>query len=504
MSKEAFKTAKVVGAIAGARMGATFFHTLLLDHRDLSHGSVKVSKRYRRVATAEQRTASVTPELWASNHQPLHHQWTDMDAYPFWKAYQLMKLAEKRGLPVPESFQGYDRGVPQFSAREVFEIGTLADQHLKVALVEQHKPPDFSELSDSQILDYLTDVSPKYMYDRALLKKKGDFTDEEKAHISLRDQHSTALAPNKRDGSWNGVQFVLMHDLALNGLPSRLFRQNPELMPEHLRPQDGLPLKTNEKYVWAGFGLTAVLALILSRDFTKKGMLKAAFAGSLGNGLGLGFLEKGAASVNALGHSGPNESNMDLLKAIFAKNYELKINFDGSYATDLIYSGELGQLLSRIVGDESGLQWGHHMHPEAVAYPDSEGNVSWKNAPTGKIFEAMANSPRINMVQPGRGFPLNQFGRRPDEQNPAVDIVQAVRVRSEYGDAYSAIPDKVLEELVPDERVRHAVKIHVLESADFNAIGDQLGIDWKTAMLMTKVGLKRIVAHIETQTAAAA
>ncbi len=429
MNKEVKRGLGVVGALAGARIVATIGNTLLHNHRTEAHRSTKTSNLYRKFAVAEQRTAGIHSHEWAADHRLLHHQFPDADVFNIWKTYRIMQQAEQLGIPLPTEYRGYDRLVEHFTLEEMVKMGETVDSYVISTFGEDHWRPDVTGLTKVEIDEMLGDDKPKYEYSRELFDRKKTYTEEEAIHIMLRDQHSPLLAPTNEDGSWNGVRFVLLNQLKLSRVPTQLLRQRPELFPVDLRPEKPSEVESNHKMVWAGFGIYSIAALALLREFTPKGLVKAATLGSLGNGVGLGFLEKGAAAVNGYGHMG-QASNRNIIKATFAKDFEIDINPDGSIATDTIYAGVLGKVISVLTGDEAGQQWGHHMHPDAIAYPDSQGKVSWKNAPTGKLFEAITDSPRTNMVQKGRGLPLNKFGRRPDFQNPAVDIIQKARVRT--------------------------------------------------------------------------
>ena len=431
MSKERhlIKTAAVAGAAMVGRALLTETSVTLGDHRGLSHRAIELSPWLQRTFDVEQKTAGTNGNEWAAAHRNGHHQFPDADLFPFWKVSRAIAEAEARGLPIPEEYYGYDKLVNRFHRDDVVDIGSMMEEYLQDSLGEHHVPLDFTQYSNGELLRLIGDKNPKYWYDEKMHDRNYVFTDEDTAHNMLRDQHSPLLAPPSPDGSWNGVMYVFHHNTALSSTPTRNMRQRPWMMPPDLRPESDDPIGKNTKNVVAGFAAMSAIAMLLGRPTSVKRMLELGILGSVANAGGLLVLKKGSDIVNAFGHIGVMTPEA-LWKAMTQEEFEMKPYPDGRLSSDTEEAGVIGKLMSLFTQDEAGKQRMHHLYPDAVAYNPPDGSHPKRETPWGSLVNWAAHSKLVPFIQPGPGLPNNKYGRRPDAEHPAMDIVHANRVRT--------------------------------------------------------------------------
>lgn len=431
MSREhqVLKTALVTGGVMVGRALLTETSVTLGDHRGLSHRAIELSPWLQRTFDVEQKAAGTNGNEWAAAHRNGHHQFPDADLFPFWQTWHAIQEAAGRGLEIPEQFYGYDKLVNHFNRDEVMSVGGMMEDYLHETLGDRHPEPNFAQVSDDELQRYLHDKNPKYWYDDKMFKRDYEFTDEDTAHNMLRDQHSPLLAPANPDGTWNGVMYVFHHNTALSSTPTRNMRQRPWMMPEDLRPESDAPVERNTKNVIAGFVAMSTIAMLLGKDHSIQALLKRGILGSVANVGGLLVLKKGSDIVNAFGHIGIMTPET-LRAAITLKDFSITPYPDGRLSSDTQDAGVLGKLMSLVTQDEAGKQRMHHLFPGATAYNPPDGSHPKRETPWGSLVQWAANSKYVPFISNGPGLPPNKYGRRPDEEHPAMDIIHANRVRT--------------------------------------------------------------------------
>ena len=427
MAKEVLKTAGLLGGLALIRSQATAAGVAWRAHRELAHGSIEVQTLLARVIDLEQKASSTNTKEWAAAHRELHHQFSDVDLYPFRQTYLAILEAEKKGMQVPTEFKGYDRLVDSFTLEEMKSIGEMADTYLRSKLGDRYQEPP--SLTDKGITERLKDEKPKYWYDVKLYDKKHILTYDEIEHILVRDQHSPLLAPENADGTWNGVRWIFRKNIKAASLATRMYRQNPWLMPEDLSSKSTDPIKGNTDKVAAGFVAAGLIALLMQDDKNLNAVIKAAILGSAVEGGGLAFLGLGSSIVNAFGHMGPMTPET-IRQAIMSRNFEITPYIGGKVSSDTEKGGVVGKMLGKITKREASNQAGHHLEPDAIVYPNSEGEVAPSILTYGKHIDWMARNKYIPFVKPGKGIPVNAEGRRADYPHPAVGVIESARERT--------------------------------------------------------------------------
>lgn len=401
-------------ALGGAAVGGI----TLRQHRELTHKSVELNPLLRKLADLEQRSIGVAePYTWAAVHR-IHHRWTDVSGFPFYEIHHAMKAAKERNLDIPETFEHLDPFVDKFDKETVARIGSLADAEIRDRMGEKYQEPTLEDKSNEDILAILNPTEPRYHYPEQINKQTAeDFTQNDIAQILLTDPHSPALMQRE-----NGVQGVAIGNIGLYTYAADLFRRIPEIRPEDLQIPPDEDGRSTKAAVIGGFVLPAVATFLNDRDFSAKGVLKAAVKGAAINGIKIGMEAVGGNITNSAGHMGdPIE---DELREAFTKTrYNIKLRSDGTLSTDTIGKGILGWLISKLTFDEVGGQDIHHRYPDLIAYTIKMGLDAWKDAPWGKSIEALADSDKFPLIKRGKGFE----GERPDVPSDAVVLIQKAR-----------------------------------------------------------------------------
>ncbi len=414
VSKVVLTAAKIVGAgflaaIPGIA-GVTARH-----HRELTHRSLELDPALEEWIDREMRTYAPTTEIWAAVHR-LHHHFPDTSLYAIWKTAGAIKQAS--GIEIPNHYPFLDR-FAVLTADDIVEIGDYSDEYLKDRLGGTYEPP--SKYSKDQLRVLLDPQEPRYLYP----EKRHDgskYSQDEKARILLRDPHSPALMDRR-----NGVRGVLGSNVALYREASHLFRDHPELMPKDLQATVNIdPTATRvDAFIEQSLDL-ADLVLRARNKYQPEDQLKALLAGVAINTVKLGFHIAGGNITNSLGHAGET-TPLSFLQAIFAKDYQIKLNSDGTISTDAVYGGPFGRLVSWLTFDEVGGQDVHHKRPDQIAYTFAQGLRACREAPWGKVLDGLAESPYFPWINPGKGFDLKEGETRPDMPNPGVLLIQRRR-----------------------------------------------------------------------------
>lgn len=419
-------TALIVGAGGvGAVLGVAGI--TLRSHRELTHRSIELHPLLQKLSDLEQRSLGINqPTTWAAVHR-IHHSMTDASLFPFYKINHAIAAAKERGIAVPESFGYLDPFVTSFSREQVEKIGTLADGEVRQRMGDTYVQPTFE--SNAEIEQILNPTGPTYYYPD--YGKKTDYTQDDIAHILLTDPHSPALiGPLHRR---NGVQTVVTKNAFLYKTTADMFRTKPDLKPEDLKTGNEGKEKSTKPAVIGGIALPAA-AVLLFRAATKRGGFKpkdfaiAAATGATIYGVKAGLEVLGGGVVNSFGHAGKLDSK-ELFRAALKRDYKIGLKPDGTLATDTVYSGVAGKLLSWATFDEVGGQAYHHANPEAIAYTARRGAKGWWDAPWGSFIASIAKS-KIPLINEGKGFD----GPRPDVPHEGVMLIQKARA-AEYAAA---------------------------------------------------------------------
>lgn len=424
---ERLKTAGIITGVIISRAVLTAGDTTVRNHRDRAHHSITLDPLLAKICDVEQRAAGVNSGEWAADHRRHHHQFPDADLHGFWEISQCINYCTENGIDVvPDMFYGLDDLAPEFTRDEVMKLGSMAEEYREEVLGDECRAP--TTYSQEEIKRILFDESPRYYYDKSFFDKKHIYADDEVVHILLRDQHSPLLAPPNPDGTRNGVRYVLLHNLQLSNVPTRMYRQRPWIMPEDLRETGLEPVPSNTPEVVGGFVFAGLVALAINRDFTIRGVAKSALEGAVVNAVGLGVLERGGAIVNAFGHLGVMTPE-NIRKASFSRDFEITPYPDGTIASDTEDGGIIGKIMGVITQDEAAKQRGHHKYPERIAFPDGEGNVSPLDSPWGSIIEKVTDSKYVPFIKRGPGFNVSDGGKREDMPGPAIEMLHGIRAR---------------------------------------------------------------------------
>lgn len=395
-------------------------------HRELTHKSLQLDPYFQRLIDLEERTIGMDPTIWASVHR-IHHQMADASLFPFYQIARAARWLEdhpemKTKVQIPEEFRHLDLFVDVFTKDQVLQIGTIADEEIKMRLGSEYKEPD--GYTEKELKKLFNPTEPQYWYD-AVKREPGKYSTEEMARILLTDPHSPVLQRPK-NGRLNGVRAEILHNVRDYKVAGNLFKAEPTLKPEDLkRDNDG-----QERHVVAdilkGFGLASVAALVIKGKYQPKDIALAVVAGSAANGMKMLAGLSGGNITNGLGHDGPLTAK-DLLRALSKKEYQIKLNPDGSVSTNTVYTGFIGRILSWITFDEVGGQDEHHKFPGKIAYTSRTGRDAIIDAPWGSFTSYLAHSKHFGFIKPGEGFDLKEGERRPDMPHEGLEIIQSIR-----------------------------------------------------------------------------
>ena len=398
-------------------------------HRELTHKSLELSEKLQKAIDAEQRSLGVAePYTWASVHR-IHHEMEDTSLFPFYRIHHAMRVAEERGLEVPEKFgEHLDPFVKSFDRETVAEIGAAADEIVQKRLSDprlgehQYEEPSFADATDAEILDILNPTEAQYVYPPYERKTSAEeYTQDDIAHLLLTDPHSPALI---------SVQGVAVKGVNLYQSTANMFRAIPLLKPEDLQqPQDELPPEerkiSRKEAVVGGFAINAAAMFVANRDFTPKGVVRAVLEGAATNGIRGGMEIVGGNVTNSAGHMG-DPVQTEIARAFLNKEYDIKLKPDGTISTNTVGKGVVGRLASWATLDEVGGQEIHHRSPEKIKYTDKEGIQAVIEAPWGSFLEFLAKNERVRAIKEGTGFGDEP---RQDVVNPAVQLIQAERAK---------------------------------------------------------------------------
>ena len=401
-------------------LGITIRH-----HRELTHRSLRVHPLLRAAIDFEQRTLGVgDPRVWASVHR-IHHGFPDGTLIGFHDFYLASEWAAKNSdkLPnivIPDHIPNLDPFLDGVKRDDAMDIGKMAVDYMKDRVGERFAPPVV--YTPAEIAERLNPTRPTYFYPRE--KHEGEYTYDDLARIMLGDPHSPVrVSPPQL----NGVRGVATHNVNLYSTAADLFRDNTDLMPEDLQNEDGTVRKSQTWEKAAGFAIPAAGVLLRRGKFTPKDVLIALAAGSAINGIRVGFEVVGGNVTNSLGHSGML-TEREMLKAMSAGVYKPKLNPDGTVTTNTADAGWLGKFFSIITMDEVGGQADHHKYPWRIAYTTKTGLAGFRDAPTGKILEFLAENKLLGFAR-GEGFNLAPGETRPDMPHPAFEIIHELRAR---------------------------------------------------------------------------
>lgn len=418
----------IAGGVLGlAGVGAITWH----NHREKTHQSIKTHPLVELFARTEEKTIGMDPNIWASVHR-IHHDTPDATLYPFYRFARAIEWIrnnpdKSQGITLPDQVPYFDPFVDAFTFDQTMEIGKFAVERVRERLGDSYKPP--ANLTHSEVVAILYPQEPQYYYPD-YHAKKAEYTQDDVAQILLTDPHSPALAPPK-DGEVNGVRDILLHNVARYKQTANLFKARPDLRPTDLQTDHDVANENVTKAVVAGFVATGTAALLARRKFRIKDVAIAAAAGSAANGIRMGTEIVGGNVTNSLGHGGSLvdaiKHPVSFVRTVGRSNLQLILNEDGSLSTDTSKSGMLGKILSWVTFDEVGGQDEHHHHPDKIAYTSKTGWRKAVDAPWGTFTEFLANS-GIPILERGNAFSELDGQRRPDETNPAVLLIQAIRI----------------------------------------------------------------------------
>lgn len=419
--------AAAIGAASGTAqsVGVTWEH-----HRAKTHQSIETHPALRHAIEFIEGTLGVDSTVWASVHL-IHHEMSDANMKPFLDTYRALSWVKNNpdasyGLTVPDQFPHLDPFVDAFSQEDVETIGAHAEASIKERLGNEYQEPPMSR---AQVEDILNPQEPRYYYDMQKPRQDEKYTQDEIETLLLRDPHSPVLVP-PRNGHQNGLRGVLRYNVPLFKGPGNLFKARPDLKPDHLQSRE--KSKAEQALMWtAGFVAAAGITYAARRDFTKEGLAIAAIAGSVANASRIPTYLEGGKITNANGHwyvPGARE----LWKALLSRDAKPYIQPDGKVTMDTVNAGVLGKLLSAVTLDEVGGQAAHHNYPENIAYTTKTGLEGVKDAPFGKLTEAIANGP-IPLFRRGKQFGGIEKSKRPDMPNEGVILIEQRRAEQAYG-----------------------------------------------------------------------
>ncbi len=410
------------GTAAGIGLGAIgLVGTTILSHRERTHESVKLHPILTAFFELEQQTYGMDNTIWASVHR-IHHHIPDATLYPYLRIYRAVQ--KMRASDAPNSFQYMDPYVESFSLDEVMEVGRNAEKLVAERMGDEYQPP--VEYSSEELERILNPQEPQYYYPdypRAAEKYESD----EMARILLTDPHSPSLIPPV-NGNLNGVRGVFKNNIALYRRPSNVFKWKPHLKPIDLQRDNDVPNKDYTPLVVSTFVALSAAAFLLRGRYTLKDALIAAAAGSAANGMRMytGAVIGGKVT-NSFGHMGEVTAK-DFIDAMFKREYQIRLNPDGTVSTNTVNAGVLGKLSAYLTADEVGGQDAHHKYPENIAYTESAGMQGILDAPYGSFTAYLAKS-GLAFITEGDDFGGIPKDQRPDAPNPAMKIIHSARVK---------------------------------------------------------------------------
>jgi len=415
--------AKGIGAGVGIGLAAVGAITER-NHRELTHRSLVLSPTLQAIIDAEEHSIGMEPTIWASVHR-LHHHFPDVSLRGFFDVARAINWVVKNqvGAIVPGSYKFLDPYVEEFTKEQVLQIGKLAENELRKRLGDRYE--EANGYSPEELDRILKPQEPLYAYPN-FEKKIEEYSFDAIAQILLTDPHSPSLQPF-RNGHKNGVRSVLWRNVPDYKRAGNLFKAQPDLKPEDLKTDKDVVNPSYKKEILRGFAVVAGGALLLRRKFKPEDFLIAAAAGSAANGVKMLVQIIGGNVTNALGHDGPLTLR-ELVKALTSRDYECKLNPDGSVSTNTVDAGWIGYVLNLLTLDEVGGQGEHHDDPGKIAYTSKDGIDGVIDTPWGSFSSYLANSKWFPLLKPGKGFDLAEGEGRPDEPNEAVKLIWQARV----------------------------------------------------------------------------
>lgn len=357
----------------------------------------------------------------------IHHHLPDTTLSPFLRISQAINWVEAnpeqvQDVVIPDSYKHLDPFVDRFSREDVLAIGHYAEKIMKERLAAIYQPP--KSYSSRELETILNPSEPMYFYPKNL-KLDCEYSQDEIEDILLGDPHSPVRIPPPEK---NGVRGVLKRNVTLYSHASHLFRDRPELKPEDL--QTGKKVDHRQVRIRGfveGSLIAAGLVLLGRNKYEPKDFLKAVPAGIAINIVKLGLHIFGGNVTNSLGHAGVMTPER-FRRAIGSSEYKPTLNLDGTVSTDSVNGGRIGRFISILTLDEVGGQQEHHLGPDKIPYTSSKGVKAWSEAPWGMLLSALARSKYFPLIKEGQGFELKMGETRPDEPNPAMEIIHRRRV----------------------------------------------------------------------------
>lgn len=421
MSKE--KTiATVVGG--GAMLaGATAFSILGNNHNALTHDSLDLDPWLQNAARLEQALAGANDISWAATHR-IHHRAADVNGGAILDYGERLIYCLENNIPTPDTHTGLDLCVPYMLTDEVLELYGHAREDLSRNMPDYEPCTQFAEDEiragfDPQARHF--EYGPRHKF-----WKKGESLDpHEKAHKLITDPHSTALTRRIPGRPNNPIRRMFMENLARTMDMGKFWQLYPELMDEDLRPLG--PLSNNKKMQVAGFAIPAAVVLAGSRDFTPRGVARAAAIGSMINLEKLATLAAGVNFVNSVGHSG-DPGDLKFWQILFKAEYEIVPQPSGKLSTKIANNGVAARVANAVTGDQVFYQDAHHREAGAVAYGEVDNpNITFLENPIGRTFEMLADNPHVPGIHRGAQFGLGKGERRPDDASPMTEMVERLR-----------------------------------------------------------------------------
>lgn len=439
MSKEFARnlgTSTAIAAAAGTAIGVAQSIAVTWEHhRHKTHQSLEPHPAVTKAAELVESTIGVESTSWAAVHR-LHHHFADASLKPFLdisRAITWLEEHQEVDVTIPDMFPHLDPYVKEFKREDVLVIGSHAVESLQDQMGDAYIPPE--TYTREQLVNILYPESPQYYYDMKPPKKDGDYSYDETEAILLRDPHTPLGIPPDAEGHQNGLRGVYKNNVPLFQHPRNLFKAHPEYKPDDLQAKE--PSKIRSIANWtAGFVAASGAVYLARRDFTKKGALIAATAGSIGNAARIPSYLNGGKITNAAGHFGPMDERK-LEEAVFTPDSLPELNDDGSVSTDTVHAGILGKALGMLTLDEVGGQRAHHDYPENIAYTTNTGVQGFIDAPFGTMTEKIAKS-KLPFLNKGKHFGGVAKENRPDMPNPGVLHIQALRIEQRDRDRAAA------------------------------------------------------------------
>ena len=395
------------------------------NHRELTHKSVKTHPLLATLIEAEQRSIGMPTSVWASVHR-IHHEFADASLYPFYRIARVINWLEenpdkKDDVRIHEAFKHLDPFVSEFAREQVVEIGNLAEQEIKKRLGDNFAPyePDLSSLEE-EIVELFHPTDPLYFYPD-YGKHVGDYSQEQIAQILLTDPHSPVLTP-PHEGHLNGVREVFKNNVSLYKRAGNMFKARPELRPQDLQEKNDTDRNAVAEVI-TGFVVLSGLNSLWRGAKSPEDHIIAAAQASAANGVKMAVGIYGGNATNSIGHAGALLVK-DIWRVVTKKDYNIKLNDDGSVSTDTAKAGFPGKLISWSTLDEVGGQDVHHRYPGKINYTNKTGRSAWFEAPWGSFTAFLARN-NLFGIEPGDGFPDGE--RRPDMPHEGLQIIQALR-----------------------------------------------------------------------------